>query len=69
MADGFPVNFFAGESVPDKAIAFIIALLFKSAEYLIDKNLPNGIISMNDDEHGLKFLQDDIYEMHKQLTL
>ncbi len=68
LADGFPVNFFAGESVPDKAIAFIIALLFKSAEYLIDKNLPNGIISMNDDDHGLKSLQDDIYETHKQLT-
>lgn len=69
LADGFPVNFFAGESVPDKAIAFIIALLFKSAEFLVDNiNLPNEIISMNNDDFGLKSLQDKIDTMHKNLT-
>lgn len=72
LADGFPVNFFMGESVPDKAIAFILVLLFKSAEFVVEKGntLPNAIIGMNNkqnDQYGLYQLQQEIAETHSQL--
>ncbi|MFQ5454866.1 MAG: hypothetical protein ACE5EA_01525 [Nitrospirota bacterium] len=68
LADGLPVNFFIGESVPDKKIAFILALLFKSAEFVISnhENLDNGIIDMKKDEK-LNNLQKEISEYHHTL--
>ncbi len=37
LANGYPVNFFDSESVPDKDIQFVPALLFKAAALLFDK--------------------------------
>ncbi|MBI5676843.1 MAG: hypothetical protein HZC48_13670 [Nitrospirae bacterium] len=37
LANGYPVNFFDAESVPDKDIQFVPALLFKAAALLFDK--------------------------------
>lgn len=68
VADGFPVNFFLGESVPDYDIAFILALLYKSAEIVSSNNIPPGIISMNDkdnDTWGLYKAQERIKKLHK----
>lgn len=40
LANGFPVNFFEGsESIPDKQIQFIPALLLASAGYLVTKQI------------------------------
>lgn len=60
IADGYPVNFFNSESVPDKEIEFIHVLLFYPLCFLLNKNdlysaflskgvePPNSIISMDD---------------------
>ncbi len=67
IADGFPVNFFLGESVPDKNISFILAWLYKCAEILAIKNneIPNGIIDTNDKEDNWGFYeaQNDIRDL------
>lgn len=46
VADGYPINFFNSESVPDKKIEFIPTLLFESARFLIENRgkLDKGII-------------------------
>lgn len=70
LANGFPINFFIGESVPDKSIAFILTLLFKSAEFVKDnvKRIPKEIIDMNNNTFGLRELQEDIEKMHNKLS-
>lgn len=69
LADGYPINFFMGESVPDYQIQFIITLLFGAA-YLGVKNissLSSKIINMNEDgdAFGYKSLQEDIQKNYK----
>jgi len=53
IADGFPINFFIGESVPDKSIDFIIALLYKCAEIIAlnPGHIEKGIIDINNAEN------------------
>jgi S-adenosylhomocysteine hydrolase len=66
LADGYPINFFDSESVPDKAIDFIPALLYKSAEFIVDKQIagsviPNDIINTNNtDFKELKNIEQEI---------
>ena len=59
IAGGFPINFFLGESVPDLAIAFILAWLYKSAEIIATKyrRIKPGIIDTNDKDDKLGFYQ------------
>jgi S-adenosylhomocysteine hydrolase len=76
LADGFPINFFASESVPDKAIDFIPTLLFGSAKLLAEKqgSVKNGIVGfsyekqepkeMTEFKKLLLDLQERIAEMH-----
>lgn len=75
LADGYPVNFFLGESVPDRAIAFIFALLFKSAEFIVDNQakISNGIVDINKVEEKYKNeelvkLQQEIAKKHLTLS-
>jgi|GEM_PF-3295581 len=68
IADGYPVNFFLGESVPDKEIAFIIAWLYKCAEILAlnPGKIPSGIYNTNKkDSFGFYQAQKDIRELLK----
>lgn len=72
LADGYPINFFIGESVPDEDISFILALLFKSAEFIVDKNkngqiLSNKIIDFEENDE-LKKLESKIAEIQNQLN-
>ncbi|MBI4679867.1 MAG: hypothetical protein HY753_01305 [Nitrospirae bacterium] len=64
VADGYPINFFNSESVPDRSIEFIPTLLFKSAEFIVDNiaNLEHGIINI-DNNDNLKKISDDIAEI------
>lgn len=71
LADGFPINFFSAESVPDNEIAFIYALLFEAARVLASSNYySNEIIDMNDTKSKGDFLkiQEEIKLKHIQLT-
>lgn len=69
VADGYPINFFLGESVPDFDIAFILAWLFKCAQLLVEKQsvLPKEIIDTNDqsDKWGFYAAQISIAEDHE----
>lgn len=68
IADGYPINFFLGESVPDLAIAFIIAWLYKSSELLAknySKMTPNFVDTNNkDDIIGFFKAQQMISKLH-----
>jgi S-adenosylhomocysteine hydrolase len=73
IADGFPVNFFLGESVPDNSIAFILAWLYKSAEIVAINYtaMPKGIIDTNDstdDKWGLFKAQNEIRNLDEDLS-
>jgi adenosylhomocysteinase len=61
LADGYPINFFEGESVPDLEIGFIPTLLFECAKLIAKNTLPNGIIEVP------KALQEEIAGMHNKL--
>lgn len=52
LANGYPVNFFDSESVPDKEIQFIPTILFESAKVLSRNKdtMPKGIIGFKKDE-------------------
>jgi len=54
LADGYPINFFDSESVPDKAIEFIPTVLFGSAMFLIEHadKFPKAIIGFSADKMG-----------------
>lgn len=69
LADGYPINFFMGESVPDNQIQFIIALLFGAAYYGIKnkEQLKPEIIDMDDpsDPYGYLKLQSDIEKVYR----
>ena len=73
VADGYPVNFFLGQSVPDHNISFILAWLFKCAELLClnhekGENIPNEIINTNEeDKFGFYESQQDINTKHNLL--
>lgn len=59
LADGYPINFFIGESVPDKQIQFILVMLF-GALFIGLKNikkLDREIIDMNNKEDRFGFLE------------
>ena len=43
LADGFPVNFFENESIPDEQIQFILALMAASAIELLENKYEPGI--------------------------
>jgi S-adenosylhomocysteine hydrolase len=60
LADGFPVNFFeSSESIPDKEIQFIPALLLAAAAYLDQVNNKPGIIGIPDSiQDNIKRLMD-----------
>ncbi|HEY4482043.1 MAG TPA: NAD(P)-dependent oxidoreductase, partial [Candidatus Brocadiaceae bacterium] len=70
LADGYPINFFIGESVPDRKIAFILTMLFKSAELLLDEDgdreFPNGIVDTG--LEPFKSLQQEIANMYRKLS-
>jgi S-adenosylhomocysteine hydrolase len=72
IAGGFPINFFLGESVPDLAIAFILAWLYKCAEILAIKyqKIKPGIIDTNDknDKFGF-FKQQNIIASYHELGI
>ena len=62
LANGFPVNFFNAESVPDYEIEFIYGLLFMSAVHLISEdNLIPGILEVPNS------IQNDIEKTHNAL--
>jgi S-adenosylhomocysteine hydrolase len=65
IADGYPVNFFDGESVPDKAIEFIPTILLESAKFLVKNKakLPKGIIGFSPEKGDSK----SIKELKQQL--
>jgi S-adenosylhomocysteine hydrolase len=69
VADGYPINFFNSESVPDRMIEFIPTLLFKSTEFLINKYkiLDKDIIDFNKNE-SLKKLEAHIAEIYGSLN-
>lgn len=71
VADGYPINFFIGESVPDYQIQFIIATLFFAAKVGVEKikKLKKEIIDMNDakDPYGFLSIQNLIEENLKYL--
>jgi adenosylhomocysteinase len=72
IADGYPINFFLGESVPDKEIAFILAWLYKCTEILAIKSrdIKPGIIDTNNenDKFGFFKAQNEITELN-ELTI
>jgi hypothetical protein len=71
VADGFPINFFLGESVPNKSIAFILAWLYKYAKIISDrhKGREKGIITTDeteDDRWGFFKSQKEIRKIHQE---
>ncbi|MCL4477406.1 MAG: hypothetical protein M1508_14490 [Nitrospirae bacterium] len=61
LADGYPINFFEGESVPDIEIGFIPTLLFESAKLVVTESLGPGIVEVPTD------LQEKIAYIHGEL--
>lgn len=73
LADGFPVNFFDSESVPDKAIEFIPTILFESAKFLINKKdvVPKGIIGFapnKTDSDKIKNIKEELNKLEKDIA-
>jgi S-adenosylhomocysteine hydrolase len=69
VANGYPVNFFLGESVPDREIAFILALLYKSAELVVRNTgkLDKKIIELTGEKvHGFGDAEHKIADYHSR---
>ena len=61
LADGFPVNFFSSESVPDKAIDPILTLMFLGAVKLAKEDLEPKIHKCPIDENDIASLFREIH--------
>ncbi|MDQ7786736.1 MAG: NAD(P)-dependent oxidoreductase [Thermodesulfovibrionales bacterium] len=73
LADGYPVNFFDSESVPDKAIEFIPTILFESAKFLVrnSKLLPKDIVEFRerkDDSEQLQHKKKELIELQDKIA-
>jgi len=73
LADGYPVNFFDSESVPDKAIEFIPTILFESAKFLVRNRdqLPNDIIEFEEkksDPEKLRMKKKELIELQDKIA-
>lgn len=62
LANGFPVNFFCAESVPDKLMDLILTLMFQAAKLLTKAQLPPKIYRWTDEDkrNGVFIDEDDI---------
>lgn len=71
LADGFPVNFFDAESIPDEEIQFVPTFLLEGLVQLLQGSLDQGIHEFGDltmDKNGEeKFVEQEIMDAHTDL--
>jgi adenosylhomocysteinase len=67
LADGYPINFYSGSGIPNRAIDPILAQLFIGATYIANKeNLDTGILNiMNKLIKDYKLVDDFLAEYHR----